>query len=170
MSKKLVIFWIVIIIITISLIVYSKNKNEQNQAGDIAPSTSQTKGPVDLSKTVVVEENHSEKFTDGGMLNTSSKLKEEKTFNGLKFTNISLSKQNGNTILIADVENNSGKDLGIGEKVILVFKNSEGNEVGQMESILPAIKNREKGQLNSNVLTASDDIVNAYDFEIKVAK
>ena len=169
MRKKFLVF-IIIIIIIVGLIVYFKTKNKQGVSGDTTQSITEQKGPVDLSKTVVVEEKHSEKLADGGRINTSTKLKEEKEFNGLKFTNISLLKQNGNTMLLADVENNSGKDLSSGQKLILVFKDSTGKEVGQIESLLPAIKNGAKGTLNSNALTASDNIVNAYDFEVKEAK
>lgn len=169
MSKKIVVLSIIIIII-VSLIFILKNKNEQDKSGDITQSITEQKEPVDLSKTVVVEENHSEKLTGGERINTSTELKKEKIFNGLKFTNINLVKQEGNTMLIADVENNSGKDLSSGQKVIVVFKDSTGKEIGQVESLLPVIKNGAKGQLNSNVLTASDDIVNAYDFEVKEAK
>ena len=73
-------------------------------------------------------------------------------------------------MLLADVENNSGKDLSSGQKVIVVFKDSTGKEIEQVECLLPAIKNGAKGTLNSNALTASDNIVNAYDFEVKEAK
>ena len=152
MSKKMVVFYIIVIVIIAGLIVYKKNKN------------------VDLSKTVVIEQKYSEKLAGGERINTSTKLKKEKVFKGLKFTNINLVKQEGNTMLLADVENNSGKDLSSKQKIIVVFKDSTGKEVGQVEGLLPAIKNGTKKQLNSNILTASDDIINAYDFEIKEAK
>ena len=171
MDKKIIIIWIVIIIAIIGIVSYSKNKNTVGDTGTVtSTSISQTKGPVDLSQTVVVDEKNSEKTSDGEIINTSSKLREEKTFDGLKFTNIKLAKQDGNTMLIADVENNSGKDLSSGQKVIVVFKDSTGKEIEQVESLLPTIKNGAKGQLNTNVLTDTDDIVNAYDFEIKEAK
>ena len=171
MDKKIIIIWIVIIIAIIGIVSYSKNKNTVGETGTVTTtSISQNKGPVDLSQTVVVDEKNSEKTSDGEIINTSSKLREEKTFDGLKFTNIKLAKQDGNTMLIADVENNSGKDLSSGQKVIVVFKDSTGKEIEQVESLLPTIKNGAKGQLNTNVLTDTDDIVNAYDFEIKEAK
>lgn len=170
MSKKIVVFSIIIIIIIVSLVIYLKNRKEQDVSGYTSQNITEQKGPVDLSKTVVVEEKHSEKLADGGRVNTSTKLKEEKEFYGLRFTNISLVKQDGNTMLLADVENNSGKDLSSGQKVIVVFKDSTGKEIEQVECLLPAIKNGATGKLNSNALTASDNIVNAYDFEVKEAK
>ena len=169
LKKGLLIFGIAVIILIIILTIHSKNKTNSNETGGVSQNESGQKGPVDLSKTVVVEEEYSEKIGENERLNTSPKLKEEKEYKGLKFTNIKLAKKNGNTMLIADVENNSDRDLISGEKIKIVFKDTKGNEIEEIDNILPAIKKGAKGQLNSNIATASNDIVNAYNFEIKEA-
>ena len=102
---------------------------------------------------------------DGTKLNTSTKLSETKTVDGLKIGNIQLTMQNGQSVLLADAENDTGKDIDIMLlDIILLDKN--GNELTTIAGIVGDLKVGEKQRLNSSV---TSDYANAYDFKV-VAK
>mgnify|MGYP006934534153 FL=1 len=101
---------------------------------------------------------------DGTKLNTSTKLSETKTVDGLKIGNIQLTMQNGQSVLLADVENDTGKDIDIMLlDIILLDKN--GNELTTIAGIVGDLKAGEKQQLNSSV---TSDYANAYDFKVVI--
>ena len=101
---------------------------------------------------------------DGTKLNTSTKLSETKTVDGLKIGNIQLTMQNGQSVLLADAENDTGKDIDIMLlDIILLDKN--GNELTTIAGIIGNLKAGEKQQLNSSV---TSDYANAYDFRVVI--
>ena len=101
---------------------------------------------------------------DGTKLNTSTKLSETKTVDGLKIGNIQLTMQNGQSVLLADAENDTGKDIDIMLlDIILLDKN--GNELTTIAGIMGNLKAGEKQQLNSSV---TSDYANAYDFRVVI--
>ena len=101
---------------------------------------------------------------DGTKLNTSTKLSETKTVDGLKIGNIQLTMQNGQSVLLADAENDTGKDIDIMLlDIILLDKN--GNELTTIAGIVGDLKAGEKQQLNSSV---TSDYANAYDFRVVI--
>lgn len=101
---------------------------------------------------------------DGTKLNTSTKLSETKTVDGLKIGNIQLTMQNGQSVLLADAENDTGKDIDIMLlDIILLDKN--GNELTTIAGIVGDLKAGEKQQLNSSV---TSDYANAYDFKVVI--
>ena len=101
---------------------------------------------------------------DGTKLNTSTKLSETKIVDGLKIGNIQLTMQNGQSVLLADAENDTGKDIEIMLlDIILLDKN--GNELTTIAGIVGDLKAGEKQQLNSSV---TSDYANAYDFRVVI--
>ena len=101
---------------------------------------------------------------DGTKLNTSTKLSETKIVDGLKIGNIQLTMQNGQSVLLADAENDTGKDIDIMLlDIILLDKN--GNELTTIAGIVGDLKEGEKQQLNSSV---TSDYANAYDFRVVI--
>lgn len=101
---------------------------------------------------------------DGTKLNTSTKLSETKIVDGLKIGNIQLTMQNGQSVLLADAENDTGKDIDIMLlDIILLDKN--GNELTTIAGIVGDLKAGEKQQLNSSV---TSDYANAYDFRVVI--
>lgn len=101
---------------------------------------------------------------DGTKLNTSTKLSETKTVDGLKIGNIQLTMKNGQSVLLADAENDTGKDIDIMLlDIILLDKN--GNELTTIAGIVGDLKAGEKQQLNSSV---TSDYANAYDFRVVI--
>lgn len=112
----------------------------------------------------VITEQYVQNLTDGTRINTSTKLNEEKNFQGLKITNIQLTKRNGKTELIADVENNTTKDTQA-MLVDVILYNKEGKQIATMGGRISPIKKGEKKQFSTvSVL----DYTEAYNFEFKL--
>lgn len=117
----------------------------------------------DAEENEVVEE-FVQVLEDGTKLNTSTKLSETKIVDGLKIGNIQLTMQNGQSVLLADAENDTGKDIDIMLlDIILLDKN--GNELTTIAGIVGDLKAGEKQQLNSSV---TSDYANAYDFRVVI--
>ena len=118
---------------------------------------------VTTEENKVVEE-FVQVLEDGTKLNTSTKLSETKIVDGLKIGNIQLTMQNGQSVLLADAENDTGKDIDIMLlDIILLDKN--GNELTTIAGIVGDLKAGEKQQLNSSV---TSDYANAYDFRVVI--
>ena len=154
MKKKekrglLILILVAIAIITTLAIITNRKGKEVN-----SDSTEENK---------VVEE-FVQVLEDGTKLNTSTKLSETKIVDGLKIGNIQLTMQNGQSVLLADAENNTGKDIDIMLlDIILLDKN--GNELTTIAGIVGDLKAGEKQQLNSSV---TSDYANAYDFRVVI--
>ena len=99
----------------------------------------------------------------GNKINTSSKLKSEKEYNGLKVSNINLQSNNGATVLLADVENTSSNSIEDFTTIDIRFVDKNGEELGVLTGLIKPLKANEKTQLNSST---TSNLTNAYDFEI----
>ena len=153
MSKKekrgllILIIVAIAIIVTLVIILNVRGKKSNNEADE----------------NKVVEE-FVQVLEDGTKLNTSTKLSETKIVDGLKIGNIQLTMQNGQSVLLADAENDTGKDIDIMLlDIILLDKN--GNELTTIAGIVGDLKAGEKQQLNSSV---TSDYANAYDFRVVI--
>lgn len=131
----------------------------------INKKTSSTKSNASAEQQVnAVVEEFVATTEDDTKMNTSSNLKEDKEYNGLKISNIQLTTKNNDTILLADVENTSGKDITTFVQFDVTFTDKEGKELGTIPSIVTPLKAGEKTQLNSSI---TGDFANAYNFTIK---
>lgn len=154
MKKKekrglLILILVVIVIITTLAIITNRKGKEVNS---------------DATEENKVVEEFVQVLEDGTKLNTSTKLSETKTVDGLKIGNIQLTMQNGQSVLLADAENDTGKDIDIMLlDIILLDKN--GNELTTIAGIVGDLKVGEKQRLNSSV---TSDYANAYDFKVVI--
>ena len=154
MSKKekrglLILILVAIAIITTLAIITNRKGKEVNS---------------DATEENKVVEEFVQVLEDGTKLNTSTKLSETKIVDGLKIGNIQLTMQNGQSVLLADAENDTGKDIDIMLlDIILLDKN--GNELTTIAGIVGDLKAGEKQQLNSSV---TSDYANAYDFRVVI--
>ena len=161
--KKIVIPVIAIIIIIaigIGLFIYINGKEEnENKVSDNQVSNQDNQGLslIDFNNTDNVE------ISNNVKKNNSEKLKEEKTYEGMKITDINLEASNGSTTITANVENVTESDF-TGRSIVIVFTNEDGTEYARLQGYIPDIL---KGK--STVLNASttSDISNAYDFYIE---
>ena len=146
-EKKMIAILLVILLISIIIVVVNKNKK--------------------VSKSEDTEENSTvEEFVqvldDGTKLNTSTKLNEAKEVNGLKFENIQFTEKNGQSVLLANVTNNSGKETKF-TLVDVILYDKNGNEIAKVGGIVSPLQPGAKTQFNSSMTL---DYANAYDFKI----
>ena len=99
---------------------------------------------------------------DGTKVNTSNKLKQDKTIDGLTITDISIKTKNNETILKATVKNPTNTVKGNYE-VIIKIKDKDGNVIKQISGYINTTKAKEQSILS---IKTSSDFANAYDFEI----
>ena len=100
---------------------------------------------------------------DGTKVNTSNKLKENKEFNGLKISNISIEEKENETVVEADIINETNKSQG-DYGIYLVIKDDEGKEIKKIAGYINYIGPKENTKLR---IKTSYDFANAYDFEIE---
>ena len=122
-EKRMLIILAIVAILIIGVIYFlTRPKQEEN---------------IPTENTVVEE--FVDVLEDGTKLNTSTKLSEMKTFEGLKFGNIQLTEKGSKTELIADVVNESGKDI---DTILfdIILYDKEGNEIIKLGGIISSIK------------------------------
>ena len=156
-EKRLIIVLLVITVIVVAI--YMSRKDN----GEIIEN--------DVNVEVIEEENKVvEEFVqvleDGTKLNTSTKLSETKDLNGLQIGNIQLTESNGQSLLLADVVNNTeaATDVTI---VDITLLDKEGNEIVTLGGIIGPLQPGETTQLNTS---STLDYANAYDFTVKVTE
>lgn len=152
-EKKMIAILIVISVLVIGIIyvVTRKTDNKNNNENET----------IQNEQSNVVEE-FVQNLEDGTKLNTSTKLKETKDFNGLKIGNIQLTNKNEQSVLLADVKNETTKDTDV-MLVDIYLYDKDGKEIVKMDGIISPVKAGETVQLNIGI---SFDYANAYDFKI----
>ena len=146
-EKRMICILLIILVVTIvGLTMWRNSKNKEQQNGE-----------------EVQEEKYVQILEDGTKLNISEKLKETKTIEGIEITNIQLTEQGGQTMLLARATNKNTVDSPVmGINIIVVDK--EGKEVGKIQGVVSPLKAGETKQLNINT---QDDYANAYDFKVE---
>lgn len=154
-NKKLLIAIIILIIIiaTITTILIINNNTKQVNTEENETGT----GLIDYNNT------ENAKVENDTKENTSSKLKEEKTYEGMKIKDITLSAQGTTTCLKAVVENTSGKNFK-GKMVEIHLTNKDGSEFSISDAYIADV---ESGKTTKITAYTAADIANAYDFSIK---
>ena len=143
-EKRMILILLVVLVIAIVMFVASKKGNKEN-----------------TEENKVVEE-FVQVLEDGTRLNTSTKLKEMKKFEGLEFGNIQLTNSNGQSVLLADVKNTTSAETGL-MLVNVTLYDKNGNELGTVGGIISPLKPGESKQFNTSMTI---DYANAYDFKV----
>lgn len=153
-EKRWIVLLVAVLVIAIGLIIglaKSKNVNKEEQKENVT------------NIEQIQNEEYVEVLDDGTKVNTSNKLKEDKEFNGLKISNISIEEKGNETVLEADITNISSKSQG-DYGIYLVIKDDEGNEIKKIAGYINHIEPNEETKLK---IKTSYDFANAYDFEIE---
>ena len=155
MKKKekrliLVLIAILLIVLIIGLFI-KKNKNKENEI---------------QNQNTATDEKFVQVLEDGTKLNKSSKFNETKNIDGIEISNIQFTYKDGQTVLLADVINNSGKAV---DMTLLDIKllDEQGNEIITVGGIISPMQVGETSQLNASMTM---DYANAYDVEITLKK
>ncbi len=149
-EKKGLIILILVAIIIIAIIFFVTRGKKENK------NTNNTTNNVPAEEFVQVLE-------DGTKLNTSTKLNQMKKFNGLEFGNIQFTNKDGQSVLLADVKNTSGKSTEL-QLVDIILIDKDGKEIVKVSGIIAPLQDGESTQFNTSTTL---DYSNAYDFEIK---
>ena len=163
-KKKILLIITILIILTVVVIILYRKNNVNN---DINENKSQDEekivsygGDIDMTNSENV------KITENKKINISDKLSEDKKFEDLDITNITMVAENGASIFKAKVANNTDKDFKQ-KKVTLIFLDKNEKEIFQIGAIIPDILS---GHSNEIKCVSMNDITNAYDFKIENIK
>jgi len=111
----------------------------------------------------VQEESILEVKKDGTVENKSSKVKEDREIKGFKVSRIKLIKSaNGNTVLTADVTNQTGQNQK-GFLMDIVLFDKEGKELGKIPGSIIETTAGENIELRAEI---TEDFINAYDIKL----
>lgn len=114
-------------------------------------------------KSVDEENKYVTILSDGTKENTSEKLKEKKSFDGLEITDIKLTENNQKTTLTGTITNNTNKIKG-DYIVNAIFVDSKGNELAEMSFYVKQLQSGESTVLNA---ATTFDYSNAYNIIFK---
>lgn len=98
-EKRWIVLFVAVVIIAIVLFVslgMSKNKKQTDEEGTTV-----------VQQGSSIDEKYVEVKDDGTKVNTSNKLKENKTFDGLNISNINIETKNNETVVKADITNST---------------------------------------------------------------
>ncbi len=153
-EKKFILVLLIILAVVVGIKIFNNKKNTNNTMENNNVQTSQK------------EEKYVEYLDDGTKVNTSKALSKERKLGDLKITNITLSNQNGQTRLLADVKN-TGKSNSEQKLVSVTILDKDGKQLITLKGLIVALKPGEETQLNIGV---TSDFSNAYDFKIEEIK
>lgn len=152
-EKRLILILIAILVVVLIIGLFiKKNRNEENG--------------VQSQQNTATDEKFVQVLEDGTKLNKSSKLNETKNVEGIEISNIQFTYKDGQTVLLADVTNNSGKAIDMTLLNIKLLDEQE-NEIITIGGIISPMQVGETTQLNASMTM---DYANAYDVEITLKK
>ena len=143
-------FLILIMIVVLCIKSSNKNKLEQQKASE---NNTQLEDYVTSF----------EKIGSDVKVNNNEDLAKTKTYNNVEMSNIKFTSQNGNSVLVADV-NNIGEIKHEKEIITLSIIGSDDTEIATLDTILTDL---EPGETKQLTVLATADIVNAKNFIIK---
>ncbi len=147
-EKKMILILsiITIIVIIVAVVIKNKSTNKENQNNSVQQT----------------EEEFVNVLGDGTRLNTSDKLHETKTFEGMEISNFQVTEKDNVTVLLGTVTNVSNTTKG-GYPVNIKIVDKAGKEIVTIGAFLGTLEPGESTQLNTS---ATFDYANAYDFSI----
>lgn len=150
-EKRMILILLFILVIAIVIFSVTKNKKANKKVENTVENT--------------VTEKYVQVLEDGTKLNKSSKFNEAKEVSGFKFENIQFTEKNGQSVLLADVTNNTGKATTNYTLVDVTLYDDTGKEIVTLGGIISPLKSGEKTQFN---MSSTLDYANAYDFKITI--
>lgn len=155
---------VLVIIIAVVIVFTLKNKDNKNENNNNNVGEENV-----IQDDNTVNEEFVEKLDDNTKVNVSDKFNETKEFNGLSFANtqFTYSKETGQSVLLVDVTNNTGKDITDAKVVDVIFYDKDGNELMSLPGggLVGPVKAGETVQFN---VSATLDYANAYDYKIVI--
>ena len=158
---------IAVFAVIIIILLFGGNKDQQ-QAQTTTPSqsgqtqtTTTTSAKVDTNKIPDNLEN-AKLVNDYQKLNTSTKLQETKTINGLEINNVQLTSKDNVTTMLATVTNKTNQTAG-NFAVKLSMLDKDGNTITEAHGYINKLDPGQTTQLN---ISKTFDFANAHDYTI----
>ena len=148
-DKKVWIVIVILILILVVILISKGNKNKENEGKGTQENETQVEEYVNT-------------LSDGTKINTSNKLAEAKTIDGLEVSNIRLTEKNNLSKILATVKNPTNETKG-GYAVIIKLIDKKGETLKEIEAYIDKVKAGDTVTLNT---AATVDFANAYDFTI----
>ena len=114
------------------------------------------------SQTNTTTEEFVQLLEDGTKVNTSETLQQAKQLGNLQFTNIQLTNQNGQSVLLAEVKN-TGTTATELQLIDIIILDKNGEQLGKVGGIVTPLEPNESTQFNTSM---TRDYANAYDFQV----
>ena len=108
------------------------------------------------------EEPYVQVLEDGTKLNTSNKLNTDRQLDQFQISNIQLTNQNGQTVLLANITNTSQTATEV-TPVDIIILDQNGETLTSIIGVISPLKPGQSTQLNTGI---TSDYANAYDIQI----
>ena len=155
-EKRMIGILILITILVIIVgIVMSINKGKKDDQGNKVVVGEEERNTEKVEEFVSLQE-------DGTKVNTSNKLKETKTIDGLEIGKLQLTTKDNVSLILGEIKNVSDTEKG-GYPVSFTILDKEGNEIITIGAYMQKLQPGQTGKLDAS---ATFDFANAYDFRI----
>ena len=158
-EKKGILILILVSIVIIAVIYgLTRGSKDNNTNTNSSQSSNTEQSQVDASRGEFTKTE-----SDGTVVNTSDKLKENKVESGFEISNINFSEKDGHTSLEADVTNMTGSAQG-NFMADIVLLDKEGKEQGRIPVAIPETQIGETVGIQAGI---NDQYANAYNFRLE---
>ena len=149
--KKIIAAIMIIIMIAMVITIMLRFMNRQS-----------TENIRTVEEQIIPKEEFVDKLEDGTRINSSDKLHETKTFDGLEISDFQLTEKDNMTVLLGKITNNANTKKG-GYAVDITVLDKDRNE---MTTVVAYIKELQPGESTTLNVSSTFDYANAYDFTI----
>ena len=149
--KKIIAAIMIIIVIAMVITIMLRFRNRKS-----------TENIRTVEEQIIPKEEFVDKLEDGTRINSSDKLHETKTFDGLEISDFQLTEKDNMTVLLGKITNNANTKKG-GYAVNITVLDKDRNE---MTTVVAYIKELQPGESTTLNVSSTFDYANAYDFTI----
>ena len=149
--KKIIATIMIIIVIAMVITIMLRFRNRKS-----------TENIRTVEEQIIPKEEFVDKLEDGTRINSSDKLHETKTFDGLEISDFQLTEKDNMTVLLGKITNNANTKKG-GYAVNITVLDKDRNE---MTTVVAYIKELQPGESTTLNVSSTFDYANAYDFTI----
>ena len=151
-EKRMILILLAILVVTLIIFFVVRNKNGESKEGE----------RIVINSVEQIEEKYVKVQEDGTKLNISDKLNQSKTVGGYTFSNIRFTEKDGETILLADVKNNTSSATPA-RFVDITLLNDNGQEIITISGIISPAQAGETVEFETSMTL---DYANTYDLKI----
>ena len=164
MNKKYLIGILIIILIIVCIFIFINiNKgNEENNVNNANITQTDNSNSLSEENTNNINEEFVQTLDSGVRVNTSDKLHETKSIDGLQISDFTLTQRDNTTLLLGTIKNVSSSTKG-GYPIDIKVIDKDNQELITISGYINELEPGETSQLN---VSTTLDYVNAYDFEI----